>query len=369
MADKFIPVAEPVLGEREAELVLDCVRSGWVSSLGRYIQQFEQEFSQFCGTRYGVATSNGTTALHLALVTLGIGAGHEVLVPDLTFVATANAVTYAGARPVLVDVDPITWTMDAAQIELHITPATRAIIPVHLYGHPADMDPICQIARRHNLYVIEDAAEAHGARYKGRRAGSLGDIACFSFYANKVITTGEGGMILTDNAGWAEQAAWLRDHGMSKERRYYHPVIGYNYRMTNLQAALGVAQMERIEEFIERKRTQAALYNQHLRGIPGVTLPAEAPWAYNIYWMYSILIDEGAFGCDAATLMSRLRQQGIDSRPFFVPMHELPPHRQAGAFPVSERLAVQGINLPSAPNLDEATIARIAGAIRRQGQA
>jgi perosamine synthetase len=364
MSLKFVPVAEPVMGARELELVTDCVTSGWISSLGKYIPAFEEQFSAYCGARYGVATSNGTTALHLALVTLGIGQGDEVLVPDLTFVATANAVVYTGATPVLVDCDAATWQMDAADLEARITPRAKAVIPVHLYGHPCDMDAINAVARRHHLWVIEDAAEAHGAKYRGKRVGALSDISAFSFYANKIITTGEGGMVLTNNKEWADKAASLRDHGMSKERRYYHPVIGYNYRMTNLQAAVGVAQMERIDEFIERKRQQAALYNKHLAGIPGITLPPEAEWAYNVYWMYSILVDDTHFGCDATALMAHLRLNSIDSRPFFVATHDLPPHARPDTYPVSTRLARQGINLPSAPNLDEATITRIADAVR-----
>jgi perosamine synthetase len=266
-----------------------------------------------------------------------------------------------------VDAEPVTWTMDVNDIEARITPKTKAIIPVHLYGHPCDMDPIMEIARRRHLYVVEDAAEAHGATYKGRRVGGIGDMGCFSFYANKIITTGEGGMIVTNNKDWTDQAMWLRDHGMSKERRYWHPVIGFNYRMTNLQAALGVAQMERIDEFVARKRQLAAWYNERLRGTPGITLPPEATWATSVYWMYSILVDEAAFGCDAAALMAHLRQNGIDSRPFFVSMHELPPHHRSEAYPVSSRLARQGINLPSSPLLSEPDVARVAEVIRARG--
>lgn len=369
MTQKFIPVAEPILGPRELELVTDCVRTGWVSSLGKYIPAFEEQFSAFCETSYGVATSNGTTALHLALVTLGIGRGDEVLVPDLTFVATANAVAYCGAKPVFVDAEPYTWNMDVEKMERLITPKTRAIIPVHLYGHPCDMNPMLEIARRHSLYVIEDAAEAHGARYEGKRVGGLSDMACFSFYANKIITTGEGGIIVTNNKEWTDKAMWLRDHGMSKERRYWHPVVGYNYRMTNLQAALGVAQMERIEEFIAAKRQLAVWYNERLAGVAGVTTPPEAPWAENVYWMYSILIDEHAFGCSAAQLMADLRSDAIDSRPFFVPMHELPPYRRRREYPVASRLGREGINLPSSPSLQEADVDRITQAIRARAQA
>ncbi len=364
----FIPVAEPLLGQRELELVTDCVKTGWVSSLGKYIPQFEEQFAAFCDTKYGIATSNGTTALHLALVALGIGPGDEVLVPDMTFIATANAVVYTGATPVLVDAEAATWTMDPLDMERRITPRTKAVIPVHLYGHPCDMDAINALARRHNLLVIEDAAEAHGALYRGRRVGGLSDIACFSFYANKIITTGEGGMIVTNNKRWADSCMSLRDHGMSKERRYYHPVVGFNYRMTNLQAAVGVAQMERIEEFIERKRQLATWYNQRLAGVAGITPPPEAAWARQVYWMYSILVDDKLFGCDAAALIQYLRAHRIDSRPFFVPMHENPPHARPDTYPVSTRLGRQGINLPSAPNLSEESVARIASVIRERGK-
>jgi perosamine synthetase len=230
------------------------------------------------------------------------------------------------------------------------------------------MDAINTIARRHNLYVIEDAAEAHGALYHGKRVGGLSDMACFSFYANKIITTGEGGLIVTNNKEWADKCAWLRDHGMSKERRYYHPEIGFNYRMTNLQAAVGVAQMERISEFIERKRRLAELYACYLADIPGIALPPQEEWAYNVYWMYSILVDDKVFGCDAAALIAHLRQNRIDSRPFFVPIHENPPYAQPDTFPVSTRLGRQGINLPSSPTLTEDAIVRIAAAIRQRGR-
>jgi len=359
----MIPVAEVCLGEKEREYVNDCLETGWISSKGKYVAAFEEAFSRFCGVRYGVATCNGTVALHLALVVLGIGPGDEVIVPTLTFVATANAVVYTGARPVFVDSEPYTWNIDPAKIEEKITARTKAIIPVHLYGHPADMDPIVEIARRHGLYVIEDAAEAHGALYKGKRVGSLSDIACFSFYGNKTITTGEGGMVLTDNPEWAERAAWLRGHGMSRERQYWHPVIGYNYRMTNVQAAIGLGQLERLEEFIACKRRNAQLYNSLLAEVPGITLPPEAPWAQNIYWMYSILIEDD-FGISRDELALRLREKGIETRPFFHPMHTMPPHHRDERFPVAEELSRKGINLPSSPRLTREQIEFICQSIR-----
>jgi len=357
----MIPVTDVSLGGNELAYVTDCIKTGWVSSLGKYVREFEERFSQYCGAKYGIATSNGTTALHLGLAVLGIGPGDEVIVPTLTFIATANAVTYTGARPVFVDSEPQTWNMDPARIEEKITGCTKAIIPVHLYGHPADMDPILEIAKRHHLYVIEDAAEAHGALYKGRRAGSLGDMSCFSFYGNKIITTGEGGMVLTDNAEWAERARSLRDHGMSKEKRYWHPEIGFNYRLTNLQAALGVAQLERIEEIIAAKRRNAALYNDLLRSVPGISLPPEASWARNVYWMYSILAED-SYGLARDELMKELKARDIDSRPFFYPIHTMPPY-QAGAegqeFPVATELSRKGLNLPSSATLTPQQITQI----------
>lgn len=361
----MIPIAEPSLGEKELEYLTDCLKSGWISSLGGYIVRFEEKFSRYCGARYGLATSSGTTALHLALATLGIGPGDEVLIPTLTFIATANAVVYCGAKPVFVDSEPSTWNMDPSRIEEKITPRTRAIIPVHVYGHPCDMDPILEIARMHGLFVIEDAAEAHGAQYKGRKVGSLGDFGCFSFYGNKIITTGEGGMVLTNDEKLAKKASLLRDHAMSEEKRYWHLEIGFNYRMTNLQAAIGLAQMEKIESFIEKKRQNAALYNQLLSGVRGLSLPCEAEWARSVYWMYSVLIEDD-FGLSRDEVMARLREKGIDTRPFFYPLHTQPPYyvnEKKESYPVAEEMARKGINLPSAVTLNREEIAYIAETI------
>jgi len=356
--ERFIPVAEPVLTGNELAYVSDCITSGWVSSIGQYVTRFEQDFARFCGVKHGVATSNGTTALHLALVVLGIGPGDEVIVPSLTFIATANAVAYTGARPVFADSEPRTWNLDPADVARKVTPRTRAIIPVHVYGHPADMEAINAIARQHNLLVIEDAAEAHGAEFKGRRVGSLGHVAAFSFYGNKIITTGEGGMLTTNDDDLADRARQLRDHAMSSTRRYWHFAIGYNYRLTNIQAALGVAQMERVEEFIARKRAIARLYNELLDGTPGVILPVEEPWAVNVYWMYSILVAESAC-ISRDELAAHMRMRGVDSRPFFHPIHTLPPYAAGQSLPVAERLARQGINLPSSAALSDDDVHRV----------
>ncbi|MDI6892269.1 MAG: DegT/DnrJ/EryC1/StrS family aminotransferase [Actinomycetota bacterium] len=359
----FIPVAEPYLGGNELKYVSDCIESGWISSVGEYVIRFENDFSKFCGTKYAVATSNGTVAIHLALEVLEVGEGDEVIVPTFTFASTAFAVSYTGARPVFVDSEPATWNIDPQRIEEKITPRTKAIIPVHLYGHPVDMDPLLQLARKHNLYVIEDAAEAHGAEYKGRRVGSLSDVGCFSFYGNKIITTGEGGMLTTDSEEILEKARLLRDVAMSPEKRYWHSRIGFNYRMTNLQAAVGVAQLERIEELIQRKREIAEIYASLLRDLPGVTLPPEASWAKNVYWMYSVLIEDD-FGPKRDKVMTGLRERGVDSRPFFYPLHTLPPYNGGEKFPVAEKIARKGINLPSGVTLTKEEIGRVIEALR-----
>ena len=361
---KFIPVYEPRLSGKEKEYLLDCLETNWISSIGKYIAKFEDKFSKFCGRKYGVATSNGTSALQLALLVMGIGPGDEVIAPDLTFVASANAVTYTGAKPVFVDVDEKTWAINPQKIPEKINPLTKAIMVVHLYGHPANMDLLRALARQHKLLLIEDAAEAHGALYKGRKIGSLSDLACFSFYGNKIITTGEGGMVVTNSASMAQKARFLRDHGMSRRRRYWHTAIGYNFRLTNIQAAIGLAQLEKIGETISLKRKIARLYNQYLTGIKGLTLPKEASWAKNVYWMYSVLVNP-AFGISRDELGTKLKKSGIDTRPFFVPLHKLPPYRDFKNYPVAEKLSKTGLNLPSSPALTKSEIKYISEKIRK----
>lgn len=360
----FIPVYTPALGKREEDYVLDAVRSGWISSLGQYVTRFEQEFAAFCGVAHAVSVCNGTAALHLALHALGIGPGDEVIVPSLTFVASANAVAYTGARPVFADVDPATWCIDPADAARLVTRATRAIMPVHLYGHPADMGAINALAERHGLLVVEDAAEAHGAEVNGRCVGGLGHIGSFSFYANKIITTGEGGMLTTDDPALAARSRMLRDHAMPPQKRYWHDEVGFNYRMTNLQAAVGVAQMGRVQAIIRRKRRIAELYSAHLAGVPGLTLPVEAAGCRNVYWMYSILV-EPPCALDRDGLMVALRAAGIDSRPFFHPLDTLPPYHSAEPRAVSLRLSRCGLNLPSYPDLTDEQVVYIAETIAR----
>lgn len=363
MANIFIPVAEPVIGKEEEKLVLDGLRSGWISSSGKYIHEFESAFANFCDVKYGVAVSNGTAALHLALVASGVGPGDEVIVPSMTFVATGNAVAYTGAKPVFVDSETETWNIDPEKIKEKINRRTRGIIPVHLYGHPADMGLILSIAQKYDLFVIEDAAEAHGALYKGKKVGSLGDVACFSFFANKVITTGEGGMIVTNNKLLAEKMRMYRDHGSSKKRKYYHPHLGYNYRMTNLQAAIGIAQLKKVNKIIKRKVAIASRYAKNLEVlVPQITLQPEAEWAKSIFWMYSILVNP-LRNKNRDYLIKELKKREIDSRPFFFPVHRHARFKVYETMPVAEKLAATGINLPSSVNLSDDQIDFISGNI------
>jgi len=363
----FIPIYEPSLGPLEEQYVGQAVRSGWISSNGKYIKEFEALFADFCGVAHGVSVSNGTTALHLLLHALGIGPGDEVIVPALSFVASANAVHYTGAKPVFADVDPVTWTMDPAAVAALITPRTQAIMPVHLYGHPAPMRELRALAAAHDLWLLEDAAEAHGAALAGERTGGLGHAAAFSFFANKVITTGEGGMVTTNDAALAARCRMLRDHAMPPERRYWHEEVGFNYRMTNLQAAVGVAQMARIDEFLARKRAIAAQYQAALADVPGLTLPVERPGYTNIYWMVSLLIAH-PYPLTRDELILALRERHIDSRPFFHPLDTLPPYYSSTPCPTALTLSRQGINLPSAPSLTDDQVAYICTVLRDLGR-
>jgi perosamine synthetase len=360
----FIPVAEPAIGEREAELVAEVVRSGWVSSIGEYVTRFEDELASRCGVAQAIATSNGTTALHLALAVAGIGPGDEVIVPSLTFVATAAAVHYVGATPVFADSDPAHWCVDPEDVARRVTPRTRGIVAVDLYGHPADMDSLAEIAAEHDLVLIEDAAEALGAVYRERPAGGLGRLGTLSFYGNKLITTGEGGAVLTDDPALADRARFLRDHAMDPHRRYWHGEIGFNYRLTNLQAALGVAQLERLDEFLDRKRALAAAYRVGLEDVPDVTMQHEAEWAVSSWWMTTLRIDGGG-GVGRDELASRLRAAGVDSRPAFVPLHLLPHLQQPGRLPVAEAVGGEGLSLPSSTALSDSELGYVIESVRR----
>lgn len=365
-----LPVCEPVLEGNELAYVTDAIRSGWISSSGDYLKRFEAGFAAAVGARHGIGTTSGTTALHLALAALGIGPGDEVIVPDFTMIASAFAVCYCGAMPVFVDADPRTWNMDVTRIEAKITPRTKAIMAVHIYGHPTDMDPLIALARAHGLKVVEDAAEVHGARYKGRPCGALGDVAAFSFYANKAITTGEGGMVVTADDALAEECRALRNLSFPRTgaRVYLHDRIGFNYRMSNVQGALGLAQLERMDELVSARRAHAARYTERLRGLP-LDLPVEEPWAVNSYWMYGVVVRDGA-PLDREALAAALDADGIETRTFFQPMHVQPALRAygadcSGAYPVADRLAAGGLYLPSGSGLGEADIDRVCDRLRR----
>ena len=360
-----LPMAQPLLGERELVYVTECILTGWISSAGRFVSEFERQCVEFCQVPYAVSTSNGTTALHLALLALGIGPGDEVIVPTLTFIASANAVTYTGAKPVFVDSEPVSWNLDPTTVERAITPRTKAVMAVHLYGHPADMDQLRAICTQHKLHLIEDAAEAFGATYHGRPVGSLSDIAIFSFYGNKIITTGEGGMVVTSGRKLAEKCRILRDHGMSPQRRYWHPVLGYNYRMTNLQAAVGVGQMEKIGGIVAAKRRIAADYLNALARIPGVAIPAEPAGTKSVYWLMSVTIDPAIFGLGRDELMSILKDHGIDTRPVFPVLHRQPIYDTGLSLPIAEKISAHGLSLPSDPSLTTSEIQRVAEVLLR----
>jgi perosamine synthetase len=356
----MIPVYRPWLSARERQYVDEAMASTWISSKGSFLDRFEREFPAYVGAGHGVAVANGTVALHLAFATLGIGPGDEVIVPSLTYVASVNAIRYTGATPVFVDSERNQWNLDPSLIERAITPRTKVIEVVHLYGYPADMDPILDVAQQHNLVVVEDAAEAHGAEYKGRRVGSLGSLGVFSFFGNKIVTTGEGGMLVTNDASLAEHARHLRGQGVSPTKTYWHDVIGYNYRMTNIAAAIGCAQLERIEETLVAKRRIAGWYRRLLSELEGVMLHVDAPWAKPVYWMNCILVDTTL----RDPLRAYLADEGIETRPFFYPAHTLPMYAAPWSLPVAERLGASGINLPSSPTLEEGEVERICAAVR-----
>lgn len=354
MKKSYIPISSPDLTGNERKYVNECLSSGWISSKGTFIEKFETGFASFTGNQYAVATSNGTTALHLVLAALDINKDDEVIVPDLTFVASANCVRYQNAKVVPVDADIQSWNMDLTKIVKKISKKTKAIIAVHLYGNPLNMERLSSIAKQHNLLIIEDAAEAHGAQVKfqgkWRTVGSIGIAGCFSFYGNKIMTTGEGGMVTTDDKTLYKKMKILRDHGQHPKKRYFHEVIGYNYRMTNLQAAIGTAQLERIEEFIPKKREIASFYTHELKGIAGLTFQTVADNAKSVFWMFSILIDK-PYSIKRDQLIAKLAKEGIESRPFFHPVHSLPPYKGKENYPVATYLAKHGLVLPSGSTL------------------
>jgi perosamine synthetase len=365
-----VPVNTPLLNGRERELLIECIETGWISSEGPFVSRFEEEFSRRVGRRYGVAVANGSAALDVAVQALRLGPGDEVIMPSFTIISPAASVVRAGATPVLVDSDPVTWNMDVAQVESRITPRTRAILVVHIYGLPTDMDPVLKMAQQHRLTLIEDAAEMHGQTYRGRPCGSFGEVSVFSFYPNKHVTTGEGGMVVTDDRALAERCRSLRNLCFQPARRFVHEELGWNYRMTNLQAALGLAQLERLDEFVQRKRAMGRRYTELLTGLSGVQLPLVATdYADNIYWVFGLVLNDNV-PIDAAEAMRRLGKVGIGTRPFFWPMHEQPVFRRMGLFdvldlPVSSRLARRGFYLPSGLGLNPDDINLVSASVRQ----
>lgn len=364
----MIPVNEPRFEGNEKKYLCQCIDEGWISSEGPFVKEFEEKFSSYIGSKFGIAVCNGTVALETALFAAGIGKGDEVIMPTFTIISCALAALRLGAKPVLVDSEPDTWNMDVTQIEKKITNKTKAIMPVHIYGHPVDMDPVMELAEEYDLRVIEDSAEVHGAEYKGRKAGGIGDIGSFSFYANKIITTGEGGMVITNDEDMAERAFSYRNLCFKKEKRFYHTELGENFRMTNLQAAVGVAQLEQIEKFVSLKRDMARKYYEGLCGIPGIKLPVEKTGVKNVYWMYAIELAEDT-GFNADQVAVRLAEKGIATRPFFLGLHEQPVFHDMGLFrnenyPVAERIARQGLYLPSGLTITDNQIAEVISTIK-----
>lgn len=366
MSDWKVPLALPDLTGNEERYLLQAFRSSWISSTGKFVDRFEEEFADLCGSRSALGVANGTVGLHLAMAALDVAPGDEVIVPSLTYVATANAVVYQGAKPVFVDVDPGTWCLDAAQLAAAVTSRTVGIIAVHLYGHPADMDAINDIAARYGLWVVEDAAEAHFARYKERVVGSLGTMAVFSFYGNKIITSGEGGAVTTSDPELAGRLRLLRGQGMDPERRYFFPVVGYNYRLTNVACALLCAQLERCDSILQQRRTVDAMYREGLSDIPGVGLQPAAPWAAPVPWLESVTIDP-ASRVSRDELMAGLKVRGIETRPFFIPIHSLPPYvggHGETELPVTDRLARTGLSLPTYTGLGRSEVGYVVDAVR-----
>lgn len=365
----MIPVNEPLLDGNEKKYLLECVETGWISSEGPFIRKFEAQFAELLGRKHAIAVANGSMALDAAVAALGLRPGDEVILPSFTIISCAAAIVRCGAVPVVVDSDAQTWNIDVARIEEVITPRTKAVMVVHIYGLPCDMDPILALAKRYDLRIVEDAAEMHGQIYRGRPCGSFGDLSTFSFYPNKHITTGEGGMILTDSDELAEKCRGLRNLCFIPEKRFVHEELGWNMRMTNMQAALGVAQLERLSSFVERKRAMGALYTELLQGHPGLELPVvETSYARNIYWVYGMVLDE-SLDFDAKEAMRRLSEAGVGTRPFFWPMHEQPVLRRMGWFaqthcPVAERIARRGFYIPSGLALKEEQIRTVAKVVR-----
>lgn len=360
--NKYIPVAEPNLSGNEKKYLDECIKTGWISSKGKFINEFETGFAKYIGTKYALSSSNGTTALHLAFAGLGLTKGDEVIVPDFTFIASANAITYTGAKPIFADVEMTTWNIDPLEVEKKISKRTKVILVVHIYGHPAQMEKIIKIANKYKLFIVEDSAESLGSEINlngWKRLGSIGKVGTFSFFGNKTITTGEGGMVVTNSKELYEKMKIFRDHGQDPKKRYFYNVVGFNYRLTNLQAAIGLAQLEKINGFVQKKKAIGKEYNKLLKNIPGITLPPSQSWGRSSYWMYSILVDK-PYSLTRDDLIEILAKESIESRPFFYPIHNLPIYKEEGSFNNSTYLHKHGLSLPSSVNLSSKDIKRIA---------
>lgn len=371
----YIPVCTPLLDGNETAYVTEALESGWISSSGKYVSAFEEAFAAYCGVRYGIAVCNGTVALHLGAQALGLGPGDEVIIPDFTMIASAFAVCYTGAMPIFVDADPLTWNIDPDKIAACITPRTKAIMPVHIFGNPCNMETIQSIAEAHSLTVFEDAAEAHGAEFNGKKAGSLGGLAAFSFFANKNVTTGEGGMVVTDDRAIAEACRYYKNlcFPPNAPRTYLHDDIGFNYRMSNLHAAIGLAQTEKADFYRGRRIANGNIYREYLKDIPGIILQREQHGGKNVFWMNGVCVRPEEYGRTRDQLIDRLKREGIDTRLFFNGMHRQPALRKYGCscdrkYPASDFLADNGFYLPSGSGLQEADIARICSLIADYAQ-
>lgn len=369
-----IPVMEPSLKGNEQKYVQDAMESTWIGGAGVYVDRIEREWAELCGTKECVVTSNGTVALHMALAALGVGPGDEVVVPALTYVATANAVRYVGAEPVFVDVDAKTWCMDPTRIEPAITRRTKGIMPVHLFGHPADMDAINKLAALYKLWTLADAAQAHLATYKGRSVGSLADMATFSFHVGKIFTCGEGGAVTLDDPKMAKWLRMVRGHGMDPERRFFHPMTAFNYRLTNLQCAVLCAQLERRDKTIEQRKRFFTRYENGLQGTPGIGFHHSAEWAVACPWVFCVTVNEKEYGCLRDQLIETLADSGIESRPFYYPLHTLPPYREQSASrgdscPVAEHLSQVGLYLPSSTDLTDEDVDYVCEVVRTTARA
>ena len=369
MSNQFIPVNEPLLSGNEKKYLGECIDTGWISSEGPFVKRFEEEFATRVGQKHGIAVTNGTAAIDAAVEALGIGPGDEVILPTFTIISCVMQIVRSGATPVLVDSNPLTWNMDVTQLEAKITPSTKAIMVVHIYGLPVDMNPVLDLCQRYNLKLIEDAAEMIGQTYRGQPCGSFGDISTVSFYPNKLITTGEGGMILTNDERLAEKCRELRNLCFKPSKRFVHERLGWNLRMTNLQAALGVAQLERLDEFVKKKRWIGRRYNELFYHLRGVQLPMyQTEYANNIYWVYGIVLDDSV-EFDAKAAISQLAKLGVGCRPFFCPMHQQPVLREKGLFKgesysVAERMYQRGFYVPSGLALTEDQILHVASSLK-----